>query len=63
LRHYRRVFNERMNDFTPRPLHDWTSHAVDAFRYFAVGYRQPDTSPKPLRSINDYNPFRRKNER
>jgi len=62
LRHYRRVFNERMNDFTARPLHDWTSHAVDAFRYFAVGYRQPDTSPKPLRSINDYNPFRRGNE-
>lgn len=59
LRHYRRSFNERMNDFTARPMHDWTSHAVDAFRYFAVGFRQPDSNPKPQRAINDYNPFGR----
>lgn len=59
LRHYRRVFNERMNDFTARPLHDWTSHAVDAFRYFAVGFRKPDGSPRPAKTINDYNPFGR----
>jgi len=63
LRHYRRVFNERMNDFTARPLHDWTSHAVDAFRYFAVGFRKPDTSPRPLKAVNDYNPFGRDNGR
>lgn len=39
LRHYRRAFNERMNDFRAQPVHDWTSHAVDAFRYFAVGFK------------------------
>lgn len=57
LRHYRRSFNERMNDFTSRPVHDWTSHAVDAFRYFAVGFRQPSKGERPLRSVNNYNPF------
>lgn len=63
LRHYRRAFNERMNDFTARPVHDWTSHAVDAFRYFAVGFRQPGSEPRALRSVNDYDPFRRQHER
>jgi hypothetical protein len=23
------------------PLHDWTSHAADAFRYLAVGLQEP----------------------
>jgi Terminase-like family. len=63
LRHYRRSFNERMGDFSSRPVHDWTSHAVDAFRYFAVGFRPPGSGPKPTRSINEYNPFGRRHER
>ncbi|GAB7023768.1 hypothetical protein JCM12178A_23260 [Salidesulfovibrio brasiliensis] len=59
LRHYRREFNERVGDFTPRPVHDWTSHAVDAFRYFAVGFREERAGVRPGRTNNDYNPFRR----
>lgn len=63
LRHYRREFHERMKDFSSRPVHDWTSHAVDAFRYFAVGFRQPNASPRPLKTVNDYDPFGRGYER
>ena len=63
LRHYRRTFNERMGDFSSHPLHDWTSHAVDAFRYFAVGFRAPAGTARPATSSNDYNPFRRHHER
>ncbi len=63
LRHYRRSFNERMGDFLSRPVHDWTSHAVDAFRYFAVGFRQPGTGPRAATASNDYNPFGREHER
>ncbi len=59
LSHYRREFNEHMNDFATKPKHDWTSHAVDAFRYFAVGFRQPGSGVRPLKAINDYNPFGR----
>lgn len=29
--------------FKPHPLHDWTSHAADAMRYAAVGFRRPET--------------------
>ncbi len=57
LRQYRRKFNERMNDFSTHPKHDWTSHAVDAFRYFSVGFRPPSSGVRPLKSVNDYKPF------
>ena len=32
LRNYRRVFNEKLNVFQEKPLHDWSSHCADAFR-------------------------------
>jgi hypothetical protein len=59
LRHYRREFSERMNTYHPLPLHDWTSHATDAFRYFAVGFRPPRQGRLPQRTVNDFNPFGR----
>lgn len=37
LRNYRRTYNEKLNVYQEKPLHDWTSHAADAFRYLAVG--------------------------
>ena len=37
LQNYRRVFNEKTSSFQNRPLHDWSSHAADAFRYLALG--------------------------
>ena len=36
LTFYRKAFNERLQTFTDKPLHDWTSHAADAFRGLAV---------------------------
>ena len=39
LRQYRRDYDEKGRTFRTRPLHDWTSHGADAFRYLAVGYR------------------------
>jgi phage terminase large subunit len=40
MRMYRRDYDEKRQEFRPHPLHDWTSHYADAFRYFAVGHRQ-----------------------
>jgi hypothetical protein len=42
LRQYRRDWDERARAFRPRPLHDWTSHGADAFRYLAQGLRADD---------------------
>lgn len=42
LRHYHRQFNDRTGDWKERPNHDWSSHAVDSFRYGCVGMRDGD---------------------
>ena len=47
LRNYRRVFNEKLNVYQEKPLHDWSSHCADAFRYLAMGI---DTSGNIKRS-------------
>lgn len=44
LRMYRRDYDEKRQEFRVHPLHDWTSHYADAFRYFAVGHRE--TAPR-----------------
>jgi hypothetical protein len=40
LRHYRRDYDERLRAYRSRPVHDWSSHGADAFRYLAVGLAQ-----------------------
>lgn len=37
LKQYRKEYDEKLRTFKQRPLHDWTSHAADAFRYLAIG--------------------------
>jgi phage terminase large subunit len=44
LRNYRREFNEKQNVFYDKPLHDWSSHYSDAFRYLAIGLDESDVS-------------------
>lgn len=44
LRNYRREWKEDLGVYSDKPLHDWTSHAADAFRYLAMGLKAP---PKP----------------
>jgi phage terminase large subunit len=39
LKQYRSAWDEKNKAFKLRPLHDWTSHAADAFRYLAVGFK------------------------
>lgn len=40
LKLYRKEFNDKVGTFKDAPLHDWTSHAADAFRYLCLSYRQ-----------------------
>jgi hypothetical protein len=48
LKNYRREYDEKRNVFYDKPLHDWSSHAADAFRYLAVGMNQTSNWSKPL---------------
>jgi hypothetical protein len=36
LRQYKREWDDDKKAFKDRPLHDWTSHAADAFRYLSM---------------------------
>jgi hypothetical protein len=47
LMHYRWAFNSRLNEFKPTPVHDWSSHAADAFRYLALRQRTPEPDEPP----------------
>jgi phage terminase large subunit len=50
LKQYRREWDDKGRMFRNRPLHDWTSHGADAFRYLAVGL--PDDMPVAMPQIN-----------
>jgi len=50
LRQYHREWSEPNKAWMGRPKHDWASHGADAFRYFAVGYRNTASSwGEPIR--------------
>jgi hypothetical protein len=53
LRHYRSEWDERLKAFRERPLHDWSSHAADAFRYLAMGLREPTAERMPKLHYDD----------
>lgn len=49
LRQYRRAFDEKGKTWRGHPLHDWTSHSADSFRYMATGNTAANTSSGPIR--------------
>ena len=60
LRHYHRAYNERLRSFRNTPVHDWSSHAADSWRYCAVGLRKNrgmGNRPPQQKALNNYNPF------
>jgi len=47
---YSREWDDNGNTWRMRPKHDWSSHAADAMRYLAIGYRPFNENwDKPLR--------------
>ena len=59
LRHYHRAYNERTRSFRASPVHDWSSHAADAFRYLAIGLKEDRgfSRPPQIKADNNYNPL------
>lgn len=39
LRNYQKKWDDKRHDWSESPLHDWSSHGADAFRYLAQGYK------------------------
>jgi len=40
LENYHKNYNEKHNVYSDKPVHDWSSHCADAFRYMAVAQNQ-----------------------
>ncbi len=52
LKQYRSRYDEKRKTFSEEPVHDWASHAADAYRYLAVALGQIDIMDdfhKPIR--------------
>jgi hypothetical protein len=46
LRMYRREYDEERKIYHDKPVHDWSSHACDAFRYLALGLVETREEPQ-----------------
>ena len=51
LRQYRSEYDEKRQVLSNRPLHDFTSHAADAMRYYAVTHRDVAKAREERRSM------------
>lgn len=53
LRHYRYDVDPESQQLSGRPLHDWSSHGADAFRYFSVSIQEdaPSVSARGVRMV------------
>jgi len=51
LQNYRAEYDDKKKIYRDKPLHDWSSHASDAFRYFAVAWRdRRERNSKPVQA-------------
>lgn len=58
LQHYSKVWDEERQVFRAQPLHNWASHAADAFRTGALGLGlSADDEPRPVVSEIAFDPF------
>lgn len=57
LASYRKAWDERLQTYRDNPVHDWSSHAADAFRVGAVGSRPRATKKLPRKYNTRYDPY------
>lgn len=62
LKEYRKKWNEDKQMYEDKPLHDWSSHGADGFRYLAQGIvtyidRTLDKAALKKEASTDYNPL------
>lgn len=62
LKEYHKKWNETLQKYDDNPVHDWSSHGADGFRYLAQAVitfinRSMDRAEPTLEADNKYNPF------
>jgi phage terminase large subunit len=53
LRQYRNEWDDDKKTFKDQPLHDWSSHGADAFRYLAMAWEQASPADRPADPIKE----------
>jgi hypothetical protein len=48
LKSYQAAWTEDLRTYKKTPLHDWSSHGADAFRYLAMAWREPMVSEEDM---------------
>ena len=64
LKQYHRKYNEERNTFSDTPVHDWSSHGSDAFRYSiidAYNNNSYESKPRPVDTQPTFNDFMKTN--
>ena len=62
LKEYHKKWNETLQKYDDNPVHDWSSHGADGFRYLAQAVitfinRSMDRAKPTLEADHKYNPF------
>lgn len=59
LANYHKQWDSKIGEYKNSPVHDWSSHPADAFRYFALGYntRRKEVSVRKNKANIDFNIF------
>ena len=57
LRNYRKEFDEVKGIYKNKPYHDYTSHGADAFRYFAINWRDVKIQQSQPIQAKGFNPI------
>jgi len=57
LRNYHKEFDDKLGTYKKQPVHNWASHAADAFQLMAMEYREPRTEPMQTVAVQEYDIF------
>lgn len=56
LEQYRREWDDDKKAFKANPVHDWSSHLADAFRYMSMAWKEIPAAPLPKTQIIGWTP-------
>lgn len=56
LEQYRREWDDDKKAFKAAPVHDWSSHLADAFRYMSMAWKEIPAAPPPKTQIIGWTP-------
>lgn len=57
LKSYHKEWDEERQVFKPTPVHDWASHAADAFQTFSLGWKEKMTDGGTVETPVQFDPF------